>query len=199
MIIKNLPDGTPYCEIPLTQGQITWVSPSDYPELSKHNWYASIRKRRFKTEWIPQRNERHMDGKRRQIKIAMTAAIVKPRPGMFVDHRDGNTLNNTRENLRECTPSQNACNKKVLRNKRLSKFKGVTHNRFTSRTKKWSSRMMLNGVSHHLGYFSTEHEAALAYDNAVLAFQGAFGQLNFPDRLTDTDKSDLVCTSNENS
>jgi hypothetical protein len=39
---------------------------------------------------------------------------------------------------------------------------------------------MCHGKRHHLGYFTDKVAAARAYDEAAVAFFGAFARLNFP-------------------
>lgn len=87
--------------IPLTRGLFAKVSNKDYKQLSEHKWYAYRSGRSnpplyYAGRWGPG-----------GTKIIMHREILNARPGMDVDHRDGNTLNNQRSNLKEKTRSQN--------------------------------------------------------------------------------------------
>lgn len=100
--------------------------------------------------------------------------------GLMVDHRDGNTLNCQRENLRVATCSQNTQNQKLgKRNK--SGFKGVNWDR---RSEKWRSSLcvMQDGkmLSFNLGYYSEIQQAAQAYDAKAREMYGEFAKTNFP-------------------
>lgn len=75
--------------------------------------------------------------------------ILEAPKGMFVDHRDGNPLNNTRENIRIVTPAQNNQNFKTTGNK-TSGIRGV---HWDTEKKKWRARVHVNGKTHSLGYF----------------------------------------------
>ena len=55
---------------------------------------------------------------------SMHRVIMDPPKGMDIDHIDGNTLDNRKENLRICTRSQNCQNKKLRRDS-ASGYKGV--------------------------------------------------------------------------
>jgi hypothetical protein len=79
----------------------------------------------------------------------------------FLDHIDGNPLNNKIENLRPATKQQNAMNRKVKSDSLLG-IKGVT-----KRGKKFSSSIFINGVSKFLGVFETKEMAAEAYSKAA--------------------------------
>ena len=80
-------------------GRTTKVSPEDYPLLSQHKWHMN-------------RNGyaiTKIKGRQRAMHRMITETV---NPYIFVDHKDGDRLNNTRENLREMTPKENANNMK---------------------------------------------------------------------------------------
>ena len=67
----------------------------------------------------------------------------------YIDHIDGNKLNNKIENLRACTFSQNVCNKPKPKNN-TSGEKGVYWDKNRG---KWKVQMELLGKQHHFGRF----------------------------------------------
>jgi hypothetical protein len=75
----------------------------------------------------------------------------------FVDHIDGNKINNKIENLRPTTKSQNAMNQKVRADNK-SGTKGV---RWHKRDKKWLVELKVNSKSHSFGYFEDKELAEL--------------------------------------
>ena len=75
----------------------------------------------------------------------------------FLDHINGIKTDNRIENLRECTKSQNSCNKKV-RSDSYTKIKGVGWHKATN---KWVAKVCLNGKSIHLGIFDNLELAEL--------------------------------------
>jgi len=89
-----------------------------------------------------------------------------------VDHEDLNGTNNTRNNLRLATTSENACNR-VLGSNNTTGVKGVTRykNRFRAQIKR-------DGKPKHLGIFDTLEEAAGAYDRAAKDLHGEFAHTN---------------------
>ena len=92
----------------------------------------------------------------------------------WVDHKDGDSLNNRRSNLRLCNNQQNQFNSKKQMDT-LSKYKGVS---MTNRPKSYRSSICVNGKSKSLGYFYTEEEAALSYNEAAIKYFGVFARLN---------------------
>ena len=96
-----------------------------------------------------------------------------------VDHANGDTLDNRRDNLRLCTAAQNQMNS-IGQRRRLSRFKGVSPGRGTM-TGKWKASICRDGKDRHLGYFTTEEEAGRAYDREARILFGSFARLNFPD------------------
>ena len=95
-----------------------------------------------------------------------------------VDHKDGNTLNNKRNNLRSCTRAENQQNR-IKRKKGTSKYKGVD---YFKQEKKYRARIRINTKLKHLGYFENEIEAAFAYDEAAKKNFNEFARLNFEDQ-----------------
>jgi hypothetical protein len=101
--------------------------------------------------------------------------------GVLVDHRDGDGLNNTRENIRLCSTSGNRRNSRKHRHRRglptVSRYKGLS---VDSRTKCWNVNVHTSERTHYVGYFHDEEEAARAYDDAARDLFGEFACLNFP-------------------
>lgn len=107
--------------------------------------------------------------------VFMHRLIMNPGPGMVVDHINGNKLDNRRENLRICTPAENARNCGSFRNS-TSRYKGV---HLCSRSGKWRAKIHVNKMHFKIGYFATEEEAARAYDARARELHGEFARLNF--------------------
>ena len=148
--------------IPLTKGKFTIVDDEDYEKLIVHKWYCSISK-----DGTPSACRRE-HGTRKFV--YMHRQIVASPDGKIVDHKDGDTLNNTRSNLRVCGKSENNMNKRLLRTN-TSGVRGVHwHKRFG----KWQARIGLNNKKIHLGYFDNIRDAEDAYQKAEEAFFGEF-------------------------
>ena len=88
----------------------------------------------------------------------------------FLDHADGDKLNNRIENLRECTKSQNRQNSKTSKHN-TSGTKGVDWNK---RVQKWRARICVNGKSKFLGFFNEIETAELALKIERVRLHGAF-------------------------
>lgn len=92
--------------------------------------------------------------------------------GKWQDHKDRNKLNNTRGNIRPCTPQQNSFNRS-RRATTKAKWKGVA--RVGSR---WKATIRVNGLHCHLGVFNCPTRAAIAYDKTALKIGGEFAACN---------------------
>ena len=88
-------------------------------------------------------------------------------PTLQIDHINGIRNDNRIENLREVTNQQNQYNRKP--NKVSSSiFKGVG----LTADGRWRARIAIGGKVNYLGVFSSELEAAEAYEKASIELQG---------------------------
>src|SRR3990167_4927601 len=92
-------------EIKLTRGFITLVDDEDFEYLNQWKWYA---KNSRGIEYA----YRHKTINGKLICIIMSRLIMGNPKNLTVDHKDGNSLNNQKSNLRICTQGQNACNRR---------------------------------------------------------------------------------------
>jgi len=95
--------------------------------------------------------------------------------GRVVDHKNGNGLDNRRENLRVCTQAENLRNRKINVNN-TSGFKGVSFDPGTRNSKPWRSRIVADGKRINLGRFSSPEEAHAAYCKASVERHGEFSR-----------------------
>ena len=80
----------------------------------------------------------------------------------IIDHKEeGNRLDNRLENLQIITNRENIT-KSIDKMKTTSKYTGVCWDR-----KKWKVSIRIDGKSKHLGYFTDEYEAHMAYQNKL--------------------------------
>jgi hypothetical protein len=150
------------------------VDDADFDRVNMFKWSALKDGNTFyasRSEYKPRR------------RISMHAFILGFPISGEIDHKDRNGLNNTRDNLRLCTPSQNRANSPM--NKRnTSGFKGVY---FTlNKARPWNALIRSNRVRYRLGYFKTAEEAARAYDAKAKELNGEFAWLNFPETAGET-------------
>lgn len=92
----------------------------------------------------------------------------------LIDHRNGNTLDNRKDNLRFCTCQQNNMNRKSRKGS-TSKYKGVS---WSTKSKKWDVGIYVDKKTIHLGMYKSEDEAALVYNRAASFYFGEFARLN---------------------
>jgi len=155
--------------IQLTHGHAAIVDAEDFDWLSQWNWIAHKDRHTF----YAVRNTSRKLGKRQFIR--MHRLIINPPKGIQVDHRDGNGLNNSRSNLRYATCQQNAYNRRPQKRSKSSKYKGVSWHKGDQ---KWHALIKYQQKLHFLGAYSSEYEAALAYNFAAFQYFGVFARMN---------------------
>lgn len=134
-----------YREIPLTQGQVTVVDEADYTFLNQWIWCAQWSK--TTRSWYA----RQSHGGR-----MMHSLLLDLQKGEHGDHRDHDTLNNRRCNLRKATRSQSMMNRRTFSNNK-SGHPGV---HWHKRDKKWAVYIHKDKKQICLGYFPADQKGA---------------------------------------
>jgi hypothetical protein len=163
------PQEEEYRLIPLTQGQWAIISLIDYDELMRWKWYA---------RWNPGMKSfyacRKINVNGKTVTVQMHRQVLglvqdDPRKG---DHKNTNTLDNRRSNLRIATHSQNMHNHR----KRADNKSGYIGVYLFKRIGLYRAFIVLNGKQIHLGYFKTPEEGAEARRIAALKYHGEFAR-----------------------
>ena len=108
-------------------------------------------------------------------KVTIPLANFIMKTNLMYDHKDRNTFNNQRTNLRICNYSQNNSNKDKYNIISTSIYKGVSYRKDRN---KWSAYLRISGKLIHLGHFKNEKQAAKAYNRAATKHFGEFAVLN---------------------
>lgn len=150
--------------LPLKNGLFAIVDDDLFDDLNNRKWSL------LWNGYVRRRNKGANTGY-----IYLHNLIMQPSEGLWVDHIDGNKLDNRRSNLRICTHSQNTANRKRKSGEFSSLYKGVT---FDKNRNRWRASIAFNGKRRRIGDFMNELEAAQAYNEAAIKTHGEFAKLN---------------------
>lgn len=164
--------GYEYRKINLGDGEFTIVDCEDYYRYGKFRWHLTGNKGKFYAV--------------REFKVnpewttisRLHREIMNAPKGLLVDHKNNNSLDNRRSNLRLATHAQNCRNRPKRKRKATSKYVGVY---FEKNTGKWRAVICYKGKQKSLGRFVDEEAAGRAYDAAAKKYFGEFARLNFPE------------------
>lgn len=153
-------------------GAATLIDTAD-ADLLAHRWYVSannyvrhnISARTANRLGIPHTWHLHRMVLERKLSRALT-------PTEYVDHVNGNRLDNRRVNLRVASKLENARNCKRYKNN-SSGYKGV---RFAKKHQKWQARIRVEGKLLHLGLADTPEAAYEIYKEAAQLYFGEFAR-----------------------
>ena len=164
--------GYTYRKIDLGEAEWTILDAKDYYRFGNLKWTINGNGRKF----YATRFVKIGPGKTKTLRLHRE--IMQAPKDLLVDHRNCNTLDNRRENLRLATHSQNTCNSQIYKPRGSSKFRGV---QFRKQKGRWVGIIYHNKKLIWLGTFDNEIEAAKAYDDAAKKYHGEFARLNFPE------------------
>lgn len=143
------------------------IDEQDYDLIKKYNWTLNCIDNKFYIEAYDSDNKK---------RIRLHRFLTDCPQGLYVDHIDGDTLNNCRDNLRICTAQQNIQNsRKRTKIKTSSYYKGVC---FDKSRNKYMAHITVNYKRKHIGRYDTEDQAAIAYNIEALKHHGEFAKLN---------------------
>lgn len=155
-------------KIKLTQKKYALVDDEDFEWLNSFNWCY------HKAKTNGGYAKRVISERSKPKTIMMHRLINNTSHNMITDHIDGNKLNNQKYNLRTVTRTQNIYNRGSFK-RSTSKYKGVC---WFKRDNKWRTSITKDRKQYHLGLYTVEEDAALAYNKKAVEFQGEYAKLN---------------------
>ena len=141
-------------EILLTRNQITLIDDDKYKELNQYKWQASCKNGVFYAT-------RKIILNSKEVEEKMHRRLLSAPPHLYVDHINGDTLDNRLENLRLATNRENQQN---CHKQHSSRYPGVSLN-----GNNWAARIMVDKKTRCLGSYVVERDAFLAYLNACIS------------------------------
>ena len=142
----------------LTQGKIAYIDAADADLVESYGrWSADKRSNGFYARYSPERIYLHR--------------LIMGFPDGLVDHRDGDTLNCRRGNLRIVTPSQSVMNTKMIRSNNTSGHRGVIWDKSRG---KWRAEINVHSRRIYLGRFDQIEDAIAAYAAAAEEYFGEY-------------------------
>jgi len=162
---ENTPE---YKLICLTNGMSAKVSPQDYEQLSKYNWYFQntngYAARNHSLQHLPKYVSPSGATKFQQKTVLMHRMVMNMNNfegRLFVDHINGDKLDNRRENLRIVNASQNHWNSNNKLNKRnTSGYRGI----YNTKNGTFVASLRVNKQHYRIGTFKTLEQALEAYN-----------------------------------
>lgn len=146
-------------KIYLTPDKFTLLDEKDYDYLCQWEW--KLNRDGYAYRSLKGRN------------ILIHRIITNATEGMEVDHKNGDRLDNRRENLRVVLPKYNRWNKGMRKDNTFG-FKGVGYSKQKGRCR---ADIKLNGTSMLIGYFTSIEDASEAYDDTASKLFGEYNRL----------------------
>lgn len=161
-------------KIPLTQGKFALVDDEDFEFLNQWKWFFHINPK-DSSGYAIRNGTRSATGTRRRI--AMHRVLMKAKKKDICDHKNGNGLDNRKNNLRLCDKFQSCWNRRKSIRKKLNALKGVTKvKNHRGIPTYWIARICFKGTRIYLGTFKTKKLAESAYKKKALELHKEFAK-----------------------
>ena len=151
--------------VSLTKGAWTALNDIDLDVVSQFRWHTSGDEKLGTKFYALSKC-----GKGQPIK-RMHRVIMDAPSHLFVDHINGNGLDNRRSNLRLCTHAENLRNRSKTKDNTTG-FKGVS----MKPNGTYCAEIMTNYKKTYIGTFPTAEEASAAYHRVSLELHGEFAR-----------------------
>lgn len=149
--------------VPLTRGYEAVIDACDVPIVKCYNWHVDAHKKHFYAA-----AGAVIDGK--PTRIRMHRLLSGADKGQYVDHIDGDGLNNRRDNIRVCRQRDNMRNRKMPTTNSTG-YKGVW---WDKRINCYRACIRVDDKTMHLGRFDDPSEAHKAYCEAAEKYYGEY-------------------------
>ncbi len=161
-------------EISLTQNKVSIIDENDAKLVSQHQWYAQ---KEPNGKYYAATDITHQNNRKKRIYLHRF--LLQPPKGYTVVHKDGDGLNNRRENLELCKNGQTPRSRKAGSK---TEYRGVY--RIPSGINCYKAIITVAGKTVHIGTFDAARAAAEARDEAAFEQWGKDARLNFPENFT---------------
>lgn len=138
------------------------VDDDDYSKINNYKWF--LQNGRYVKRSVPRR-----DGRRGTETILMHRQIMG-NSKQWIDHKNGDGLDNRKENLRYCTQSQNCMNAR----KKSSNKSGHIGVHWDKKRNKWKAEIKVYYKNKYLGRFARIKDALNARKEAEIILFGEF-------------------------
>lgn len=145
------------------------IDKEDYDKCKDICWYA---------DYDSHINNYYIRGTKNKRNFSLSHFVLSKDSSYIIDHKNHNTTDNRKRNLRIVTSSNNSMNHV----KRKDNTSGVTGVRWHKATDKWQSDIYVNGKNIYLGVFSDKNKAIAARKEAEKKY---FGEYSFSESMSE--------------
>ena len=145
-----------------SKGENFYFDRDDIRKVVKHTWH--VNSNGYVTTNVS-------IGHKKQKVVSLHRYIMdEHNPTVFIDHINGNTLDNRKSNLRRVNSAQNSQNHKKLK----TNTSGTTGVYWHKNKNKWESCISVDGKNVYLGLFDSKEEAIEARKEAEEKYYGEY-------------------------